>query len=223
MINPLGLIATVLIYEFALWLKRQKQFKFINANVFTGVILILILYFLKIDYTKYNESACFLTLLLGPATIALGYPLSENIDLLTKNKRAIYTGFAVGILTALLTSYFIGKVFHSDWQIITSLMPKSVTTPIALEISKAIGGIPELTACLVALTGIYGAVFGHKLLKLIHIKSDISIGIAIGAASHVLGTSSCIEKNRPKQVVMATLALIITGIVTTIICIWIFN
>ncbi len=139
MINPLGLIATVLIYEFALWLKRQKQFKFINANVFTGVILILILYFLKIDYTKYNESACFLTLLLGPATIALGYPLSENIDLLTKNKRAIYTGFAVGILTALLTSYFIGKVFHSDWQIITSLMPKSVTTPIALEISKAIG------------------------------------------------------------------------------------
>ena len=124
MINPLGLIATVLIYEFALWLRKYPKFKFINANVFTGVILILILYFLKIDYTKYNESACFLTLLLGPATIALGYPLSENLDLLTKNKRAIYTGFAVGIITALLTSYFIGKVFHSDWQIITSLMPK---------------------------------------------------------------------------------------------------
>ncbi len=222
MINPLGLIATVVIYEFSLWLRKFPRLKFINANVFTGVIIIMILYFLKIDYTKYNESACFLTLLLGPATIALGYPLSENIDLLTKNKRAVYTGFAVGVLTALLTSYFIGKIFHSDWQIIVSLMPKSVTTPIALEISKAIGGIPELTACIVALTGIYGAVFGHKLLKLIHIKSDISIGLAIGAASHVLGTSSCIEKNRPKQVVMATLALIVIGIITTIILVCAF-
>ena len=161
-------------------------------------------------------------MLLGPATIALGYPLAENIDLLTKNKRAIYSGFLAGTVTALLTCYFLGKIFHSDWQLIVSLMPKSVTTPIAIEISKAIGGIPELTACIVALTGIYGAVFGHKLLKLIRIKSDISIGLAIGAASHVLGTSSCIERNKPKQVVMATLALIIIGIVTSLICILLF-
>ena len=219
-----GLFATILFYQCTLWLKKKyKFFKFLNPNVAAGALLIVILTTLNIDYKNYNQSACFLTLLLGPATIALGYPLSENIELLTKNKRAIYTGFAVGTATALLTSYFLGMVFHSDWQIITSLMPKSVTTPIALEISKAIGGIPELTACIVALTGIYGAVFGHKILKIIHIKSDIAIGLAIGAASHVLGTSSCIEKNRPKQVVMATLALIITGIVTTIICILIFN
>ncbi len=222
MINLWGLITTVIVYEIAVWLRSFPKLKFINPNVLAGIILIMIIYLFKTNYTQYNESACFLTLLLGPATIALGYPLSENIGLLTKNKRAIYTGFIIGTATALITSYFIGKVFHSDWQIITSLMPKSVTTPIALEISKAIGGIPELTACIVALTGIYGAVFGHKLLKLFHIKSDISIGLAIGAASHVLGTSSCIEKNRPKQVVMATLALIIIGIITTIICIYIF-
>ena len=111
---------------------------------------------------------------------------------------------------------------HSDWNIITSLIPKSVTTPIAVEISKAIGGIPELTACIVVVTGIYGALFGHKILKLFHIKSDVAIGLSIGASSHVMGTSSCIEKKKDKQVVMATLALIIIGILTTIICICTF-
>ncbi len=222
MINIWGLIITIMIYEAVRWLKSFPKFKFINPNLITGIIIIIILTGFKIDYEKYNNSACFLTLMLGPATIALGYPLSENIKLLTKNKRAIYTGFAIGTMTALVTSYIIGKIFHSDWQIILSVMPKSVTTPIALEISRTIGGIPELTACIVALTGIYGAVFGHKLLKMIRVKSDIAIGLAIGAASHVLGTSSCIEKNKPKQVVMATLSLIIIGILTSLICIVIF-
>ena len=101
-------------------------------------------------------------------------------------------------------------------------MPKTVTTPIAIEISKAIGGIPELTACMVCLTGIYGAMFGHKILKMFKIKSDIATGLSIGATSHVLGTSTCIEKKREKQVVMATLALIIIGILTTVICVSIF-
>lgn len=222
MINFWGLISTVIIYEIAKYLHKFKLFKHIHPNVIAGLTLIAVLNIFKLNYISYNESACFLTLLLGPATVALAFPLCENIELLTKNKRAIYFGFFTGTFTALFLSFIIGKLFHSDWNIILTLMPKSVTTPIALEISKAIGGIPELTACIVCITGIYGALFGHKLLKLAHVKSDISIGLAIGAASHVLGTSSCIEKKRPKQVVMATLALIIIGIITTIICISIF-
>ena len=102
-------------------------------------------------------------------------------------------------------------------------MPKTVTTPIAIEISKAIGGIPELTACMVCLTGIYGAMFSHKILKIFKIKSDIATGLSIGATSHVLGTSTCVERKREIQVVMATLALIIIGILTTLICVLFFN
>ena len=90
----------------------------------------------------------------------------------------------------------------------------------AIEISKIIGGIPELTACIVAITGLFGAVFGHRLLKIFHIKSDISKGIAIGATSHVLGTASCLEKHKEKQVVMATISLIVVGIITTLICVF---
>lgn len=218
MINLWGLISTIIIFEVA------KKLKFIKLPpmVITGLILITILCVFKIDYQRYNESACFLTLLLGPATIALAMPLSDNSKILLKNKRAVYFGFVIATVTAIITTFILGKLFHFDWQLITSLIPKTVTTPIAVEISKTIGGIPELTACMVTLTGIYGAIFSHKILKLFKIKSDIATGLSIGATSHVLGTSTCIEKKREKQVVMATLALIIIGILTTVICVFFF-
>lgn len=223
MINLWGLIVTIIIFEIC---KKLKKFRFLSKippMMMSGIILILILCTFKIDYKNYNESACFLTLLLGPATIALALPLSDNAKLLTKNKRAVYFGFVIAVATALITTIILGKIFHADWALVTSLMPKTVTTPIAVEISKLIGGIPELTACMVVLTGIFGAIFGHKILKMVKIKSDIATGLAIGASSHVLGTSTCVERNKPKQVVMATLALIIIGILTTVVCVCFFN
>lgn len=222
MINLWGLILTVIIFEICKKLKMIRILSKIPPMMMAGIILIVVLCIFKIDYKSYNESACFLTLLLGPATIALAMPLSENAKLLTKNKRAVYFGFVIAVVTAIVTTIVLGKIFHADWQLVTSLMPKTVTTPIAIEISKAIGGIPELTACMVVLTGIYGAMFGHKILKIFKVKSDIATGLAIGATSHVLGTSTCIEKHKQKQVVMATLALIIIGILTTVICVCMF-
>ena len=218
MINLWGLVVTIVIYEICKRIKRLK----IPAMMLASIVLIVILCSFKIDYKSYNESACFLTLLLGPATVALALPLSDNVKLLTKNKRAVYFGFVIAVVTALITTIVLGHIFQADWKLITSLMPKTVTTPIAVEISKAIGGIPELTACLVCLTGIYGAMFSHKILKIFKIKTDIATGLSIGATSHVLGTSTCIEKKREKQVVMATLALIIIGILTTIVCVLLF-
>ena len=222
--NCWGLLLTLIVFVLSLKLKSEKflcgVFGKIPPTVTTGLVLIGLLYFCKLDYAEYNKSACWLTILLGPATIALAYPLVENLYLLAKNKRAVYFGLVIATLTALGASFAIGKLFHSDLGIIVSLLPKSVTTPIAVEVSKLIGGIPELTACIVVITGIYGAMFGHKILKLLRIKSDIAKGLAIGASSHVLGTSTCVEKR--KQLVMATLALIICGILTTIFCLIIF-
>lgn len=212
MVNFWGFFLTLVLYI------ALKNFKKIPPMVTTGLFIIGILKITGISYDSYNESACFYTLMLGPATIALGYPLIENKELLLRNKRAIYFGFMVAALTALLSTWLLGKIFKSDLNIISSLLPKSVTTPIAVEISKTIGGIPELTACIVVVTGVFGALFGHKILKLFKIKSDIAIGLAIGASSHVMGTSSCIGKKRKLQVVMATLALIIIGLLTTLLC-----
>lgn len=212
MLNLFGFLATIIIYGIALKFRKQ-----IPVIILAGILIIILLQLLKMDYATYNSSASLLTVLLGPATIALGYPLSQNLKTLTKNKRAIYFGLIFATIIAIFLTYLTGKLLHTEINIICSLIPKSVTTPIAVEISKTIGGIPELTACVVVLTGIWGAVTGHTILKLIGIKSDISIGLSIGASSHVMGTSSCIEKEKEQQTTISTLALIIVGILTAVL------
>ncbi len=220
MINILWLVLTVFLFLAVRKVQKYKKFKFLPPMFLTSIVLIIILESFHVSFEDYNEYCSLLTLLLRPATISLAYPLYKNFYLLSKNKRAVFIGFFTASIIAIISAVTIGKLFHSDLSIVSSLIPKSVTAPIAIEISKIIGGIPELTACIVAITGLFGAVFGHRLLKLFHIKSDISKGIAIGATSHVLGTASCLEKHKEKQVVMATISLIVVGIITTLICVF---
>ncbi len=216
MINPFWFVLTVLIFKLTQKFQTFKYTKKFPPILVSGIILIIILKVFKIDYSEYNESACFITFLLGPATIALAYPLVKNIDILTKNKRAVYFGLLFAALIAIISTYLTGKFFHADFNVIMSMIPKSVTTPIAVEISKTIGGIPELTGCIVIFTGLLGGLSGHKILKIFHIKSDVAVGLSIGASSHVMGTASCIEKKKHKQVAISTMALIIVGILTAI-------
>ncbi len=212
-----GIISTIIVYGLSLKLKQMRFFSKIPPILFTGVLIILVINILNISYSDYNSSASILTFLLGPATIALAFPLVKNIDILSKNKRAIWFGLVFAALTAIFSTYAIGKLLGTDLKVIMSMVPKSVTTPIAVEISKVIGGIPELTACVVILTGIVGGLSGHRFLKFFGIKNNLSIGLSIGATSHVLGTARCLEKKQEKQAAMSTLALIIVGILTSII------
>lgn len=216
MINPFGFLITVLYFKLAQKIKFPILSK-LPPIVIAGVALILTLEVFNIDFEKYNESASYITLFLTPATIALGYPIYKNIELLKKYKRIIYCAFFLAVFIALITTYILAKICHAQLNIIESILPKSVTAPIAIEISKGLGGIPELTACIVVLTGVFGAMFGHKLLKLARVKNDAAIGLAIGAASHVIGTAKCVETKREKQIVMASLALVIIGVLTAII------
>lgn len=217
MISPWGLILTVLLYKIAEKFRSVPFLKNIPPMLISGIVVIILLNLFHLDYSEYNQSAKFLTFMLIPATIALGYPLYKNINILTKNKRIIYSAFFAASLCAVFSTFLIAKICHTETNIIISMLPKSVTAPIALEISKNIGGVPEITICMVVLTGIFGAVTGHKILEFLKIKNDIAIGLAIGAASHVVGTSKCIEKGKEKQVVMSTLALVVVGIITTLI------
>ena len=214
MINPFGLIITAGLYEIAKMCVKLPFIGKLPPIVIAGVGVILILKGFNISFDYYNESASFLTLLLIPATIALGYPIYKQKHLLMKNKRIIFTAFFVACILGLTTTFLTAYICHTDLKIIESMLPKSVTAPIAIEISKSIGGIPELTACIVVLTGVFGAMTGHKILEWARVKSDVAIGLAIGAASHVIGTARCAEKGKEKQMVMASVAFIIVGIIT---------
>lgn len=217
MINPFGFIITILYYKAAEKMRSLPMFSKVPPIVVAGIMLIITLEIFQIDFEVYNESASYITLMLIPATVALGYPIYKNIELLRKNKRIIYSAFAIAALIAVITTYIAAKLCRTEFIIIESMLAKSVTAPIAVEISKEIGAIPELTACVVALTGVFGGMFGHGILKMIKVKNDVAIGLSIGAASHVIGTAKCIQENREKQVVMASVALVIVGIITAII------
>lgn len=217
MINLWGLFLTVFLYKFAEKFKSVSFFKNIPPMLISGIVVIILLNLFHLDYSEYNQSAKFLTFMLIPATISLGYPLYKNINILTKNKRIIYSSFLAATLCAVFSTFLIAKICHTETNIIISMLPKSVTAPIALEISKNIGGVPEITICMVVWTGIFGSLTGHKILEFLKVKNDIAIGLAIGAASHVIGTAKCIEKGKEKQVVMSTLALVFVGIITTLI------
>ncbi len=217
MINPMGLILSVCLFKGFQYVKiRGKQIPF-PPVLLAGIVIIVILKTFNIDFATYNESGKYLTLSLIPAVVALGYPIFKHRDLLLKNKRVIYAGFLFATVLAIISTYFVAKFAHADLRIIVSMLPKSVTAPIAVEISKGMGGVPELTACVAVLTGVFGAVFGHKLLQMFKVKHDVAIGMAMGAASHVIGTARCAEKGRELQVVMASLALVMVGILTAIL------
>lgn len=212
-----GLILTIALYKFFELGKKIPILKKVPPILITAVAIIFILKTLSVSYVTYNQSASLITFLLAPATLALAYPLYKNLDVLKRHKRAIYFGLLFATIIATTSTYFLGKLFHADFSIIMSMIPKSVTTPIAVAISENIQGIPELTACLVILTGLIGGLLGHRVLKFLKIKNDVAIGLSIGASSHILGTTRCIEKGNDKQVAISTLALIITGVFTAII------
>lgn len=217
MINPLGVIISVSLFKMAQYFKINGKSIPFPPVLMAGILIIFILKSFDISFETYNESGKFLTLMLIPAVVALGYPIYKHKELLLKNKRILYTGFLVSTFVGIVGMYLVAKFAHADLRIIVSMLPKSVTAPIAVEISKEMGGVPELTACSAVLTGVFGAVFGHKLLKLFKVKHDTSIGLAMGAASHVIGTARCAEKGKDIQVVMASLSLVMVGILTAIL------
>ena len=217
MINPFGFVLTLGLFKAFEYLKKYKFLSKVPPIFSSGIFLILILKIFHVDFEIYNESARYITYMLIPATVALGYPIYKHVDLLVKNKRIIYFAFLGATVIAIVSTYIIAELCKADNSLVISMLPKSVTAPIAVEISRNLGGIPELTACIVVLTGVFGAVLGHKILEFIHVRNDVAIGLSIGAASHVIGTSRCIEKGRENQIVMSSVAFVIVGILSAVI------
>ena len=207
-----GFFITLLL--FVIFQKLNLKFPIILS---VGFCIILILKIFNVNYETYNQSAVYLSYFIAPATIALAYPMYKNYHILIKNKRILYFSLFLATIVAMVSVYFCAKIFGADIKVILSLLPKSTTLPIALSISKTIGGYGELTAVIVALTGVFGGVFGHNILKFLKVKNDVAIGLALGSASHVIGTAACAERKKDKQTTASTIALIIVGLLSAII------
>jgi len=190
----LFLTLTLAAFQAGSWIyDRSGQQPFLNP-VLTAVIAVVALLTLSgTSYETYFEGAQFVHFLLGPATVALAIPLYRQFDRVRRSALALVTSLLCGSLTAIGTAVGLGWLLGASRETLLSLAPKSVTAPVAMGITEQLGGLPSLTAVLVILTGILGAVLGPPLLSLIGVKDWRASGLALGTASHGIGTARALQ------------------------------
>ncbi|MBB6625298.1 LrgB family protein [Clostridium gasigenes] len=212
--NPLfWILITLAAFEIGIVIYKKTKFPLFNPLLIAIVLVIGVLVIFNIDYEIYNLGGKFINSFLGPATVVLAVPLYKQLNALKKNLWPVLIGLFVGSLTSIVCVIILGKAFGLDESLIASLVPKSVTTPIGVEISNSLGGVKSITIVSIVLTGIVGAIIAPIVSKVLKIKSEVAIGIGIGAASHAVGTSKAFEMGEV-QGAMSSLSIGIAGLIT---------
>ena len=207
---------TIIIYWLAQKLQAKTGILLLNPILITIVIIITGLMVFNIDYETYHRGSRYIDFLLKPALVALGVPLYRQLEIIKKQAWIILISQLAGCLAGIVSVVFIAWLMGASKEIIFSLAPKSVTTPIAIEISRSIGGIAPLTASVVIVVGVFGAVFGYSILKLTGVKNPLSQSLSMGNAAHAIGTSKSMEIS-PAFGAMSSIGLIVNGIFTAIL------
>jgi predicted murein hydrolase (TIGR00659 family) len=190
----LGLTVTLIAYLAAFRLYERTRFNPLANPVLIAVLLLVaLLAATRTPYRTYFEGAQFVHFLLGPATVALAIPLYEQRAKLVRLALPLLAGLTAGVLTAVLSAVGIAWLLGASRETMLSLAPKSATTPIAMGIAEKIGGLPSLTAVLVILTGMLGAIIARPLLDLLRVRTASTRGFALGVASHGIGTARAFE------------------------------
>ena len=211
----LGVSISLLGYGIGYILKKKLKLALFNPLLISIVFVIGFLLLTKIDYDTYYDGAKYLSYLLTPTTVCLAVPLYEQLSILKKNKWAILTGIFSGVLTALCSILLLCRLFalsHTDY---VTLLPKSITTAIGMGVCEELGGSVTLTVAVIIITGIFGSIIAPFVCKLFHIHSPLAKGIAIGTASHAIGTSRAMEMGQVEGSA-SSLSIVIAGIMTVI-------
>lgn len=215
--NPLfGLVLTIVAFQIGLYLNQKLRTPLVNPLLFAIAIVIITLKVFQIPYSSYQNGGSIISMFVGPATAVLGYSIYKQLPILKKYFIPILAGCLVGSITSVVSIYLLCPLFGLNNVLTSSLIPKSVTTAIAIEISEQLGGIPAITVAIVVITGVIGAVLGPFLIRIFHIDNEVAQGVAMGTSSHAVGTSKAIELGEV-QGAMSGIAIGISGILTVIL------
>lgn len=206
---------TMVIYVLVNQVYKRYHFFLFNPLMMATAIIIYILQVNKIDYSVYSKGGDMITLLLGPATVALGVPLYKQWPAIKTNLKSIIVGVTIGSITGIVSTVLLAKTFGASRETLLSIAAKSTTMPIALGITKNLGGNDKLIVLAVAVTGIFGGVIGAEVMKIAKVKSKIAVGIGIGTSSHAGGTSRALLIGETEGS-MSGAAIVLTGLVTAL-------
>jgi len=206
---------TIGVYVGFYYLQDRFKISLLNPLLLTSTFIVIFLCVTNINYDTYQEGTKMISFFIGPATVSLALPLYEKLPILKKHWKTIISVLIVGVVIHALTIAGIVFILHTTDEMIATMIPKSVTTPIAMAVSESLGGIKNLTVVIVVLTGVLGILIAPPIFKLFKITSPIARGLSLGAASHAVGTTKAIEYG-DLDASVATLSLIITGLLTVI-------
>ena len=208
-----GVTISLIAYEIGLFLKRKLGLAILNPLLVSIVIVILALKVFGISYEVYNASAKYISYLLTPATVCLAVPLYEQLELLKKNK--VVCGILSGTLASLTGIFVLCMLFGFNHQQYVTMLPKSITTAIGIGISEELGGIVTITVAVIIITGILGNVIADTVFRIFKIKNPLAKGLALGTASHAIGTARAIVMG-PVEGAMSSLAVAVAGLLTVV-------
>lgn len=211
----MGAVISLAAYFAGMYLRKKWDRSFLNPLLISIVITIIFVIICKIDYNTYYEGAKYISYLLTPATVCLAIPLYEQFQILKNNWKAIIAGVTAGALTSLTTVLVLALFFKFSHEEYVTFLPKSITTAIGMAVSEEQGGYVAVTVAVIIVTGILGNVFGDLILKIFRIEEPIAKGIALGTASHAIGTSKAMELGEIEGA-LSSLAVVVAGILTVV-------
>lgn len=214
--TPAMLLLTLSAYLLGMCIHKKSGISMLHPFITAMVVIIGILLIFKIPYTEYKSGNKILDFLLGPSVVALALKLYDNLDVVKKNLSAIISAVVTGSSIGIVGVWGFAKLFGSNTEFIHSLEAKSVTVPIALDITMIIGGCSSLIAISVVLTGVIGAVLGPSLLKTLKITDPVAKGVAMGCSAHGIGTGRAIELGAIEGAVSG-LCIVLMGVATSIL------
>ena len=208
-----GIFISLIAFEIGLFIYKKTKLPIFNPLLTATILIICFLKIFNIDFDTYNNGGQFINIFLGPATIVLAVPLYKKLNLLKENFLPIFSGILVGSLVSVLSVISIATFLGLDNSLTVSLLSKSVTTPIGIEITNSLGGSSSITVLAIVLSGIIGAIVGPTVFKVLKINNPISRGVSLGTASHAFGTSKALEIGE-QEGAMSSLSIGVAGIVT---------
>lgn len=209
------LAVTFGVFFLSKWLQRKTGLMLLNPILLTIAVLIIFLKVAHIDYEVYNQGGHLIEFWLKPAVVALGVPLYLQLETIKRQILPIVFSQLAGCFVGVISVVLIAKLMGASDAVVFSLAPKSVTTPIAMEVAKTLGGIPSLTAAVVVCVGLLGGILGFKVMRMTGVQSPMAQGLSMGAAAHAVGTSAAMDVSR-KYGAFASLALTLNGIFTAL-------
>ncbi len=210
-----GVLISLLSYEAGTLLKKKLKIGLCNPLLISIIITVLFLLIFDISYDTYYEGAKYISYLLTPATVCLAIPLYLQIEILKHNLKAIILGILSGVLTSLSSVLGMAFLFHLSHEEYVTLLPKSITTAIGMGISEELGGYVSITVAVIIITGVIGNMCAEWICRIFRITDPIAMGIAIGSASHAMGTAKAMELGETEGA-MSSLSIVISGIITVI-------